>query len=133
MKVIKDNKVTIDFENDDEWDKITDISEPSIIIYEPIRPSVLDKILKQIDTTRLSKPKLFIKQTSIESYPEVVTDGKNIIEKYSPYIVYENEYSPVGIIYVDKYKKKKENETIKDMIENLIKENRLEVELIEDE
>jgi hypothetical protein len=133
MKVIKDNKVTIDFENDDEWDKITDISEPSIIIYEPIRPSVLDKILKQIDTTRLSKPKLFIKQTSIESYPEVVTDGKNIIEKYSPYIVYEDEYSPVGIIYVDNYKKKKENETIKDMIENLIKENRLEVELVEDE
>jgi len=133
MKVIKDNKVTIDFENDDEWDKITDISEPSIIIYEPIRPSVLDKILKQIDTTRLSKPKLFIKQTSIESYPEVVTDGKNIIEKYNPYIVYENEYSPLGIIYVDSYKKKKENETIKDMIENLIKENRLEVELVEDE
>ena len=133
MKVIKDNKVTIDFENDDEWDKITDILEPSIIIYEPIRPSVLDKILKQIDTTRLSKPKLFIKQTSIESYPEVVTDGKNIIEKYNPYIVYENEYSPLGIIYVDSYKKKKENETIKDMIENLIKENRLEVELVEDE
>jgi len=133
MKVIKDNKVTIDFENDDEWDKITDISEPSIIIYEPIRPSVLDKILKQIDTTRLSKPKLFIKQTSIESYPEVVTDGKNIIEKYNPYIIFENEYSPVGIIYVDNYKKKKENETIKDMIENLIKENRLEVELIEEE
>jgi len=133
MKLIKDNKVTIDFENDDEWDKITDISEPSIIIYEPIRPSVLDKILKQIDTTRLSKPKLFIKQTSIESYPEVVTDGKNIIEKYNPYIVYENEYSPLGIIYVDSYKKKKENETIKDMIENLIKENRLEVELVEDE
>jgi len=133
MKVIKDKKITIEFEDDDEWDKIDNISEPSIIIYEPIRPSVLNKILKQIDPTKLSKPKLFIKQTSIESYPEVVTDGKNIIEKYNPYIVFENEYSPVGIIYVDNYEKKKENETIKDMIENLIKENRLEVELIEDE
>jgi len=133
MKIIKDNKITIEFEDDDEWDKITDISEPSIIIYDTVRPSVFDKFLRQVENMRLSKPKLFIKKTNIESYPEVISDGKNIVEKYNPYIIYDNEYSPIGIIYVDKYKKKKQNETIKDMIKNLIKENRLEVELIEDE
>jgi len=132
MKIIKDNKITIEFEDDDEWDKITDISEPSIIIYETIRPSVFNNFLRRVENMRLSKPKLFIKKTNIESYPEVIADGKNIVEKYNPYMVYDDEYSPTGIIYVDKYKKNRQNETIKDMIDNLIKENRLEVELIED-
>jgi len=133
MKIIKDNKITIDLGDDDEWDKITDISEPSIIIYETIKPSVFYKVFRQIENTRLSKPKLFVKKINIESYPEVVTDGKNIVEKYNPSIVYDDEYSPVGIIYIDKYKKKKQNETVEDMIENLMKENRLEVEPIDDE
>jgi len=133
MKIIKDNKIPIDFGDDDEWDKITDISEPSIIIYETIEPSVFYKVFRQIENTRLSKPKLFVKKINIESYPEVVTDGKNIVEKYNPSIVYDDEYSPVGIIYIDNYKKKKQNETVEDMIENLMKENRLEVEPIDDE
>jgi len=133
MKIIKDNKITIDFENDDEWDKISDIEEPSLIIYEVIRPSSFNAFLKKIDNGSLSKPTLFVRKTKIESYPEVIADNKNIVKKYSPYIVYENEYSPIGIIYVDKYKKMKKDETIHDMIENLIKENRLEVEVIEDE
>jgi len=133
MKIIKDNKVTIDFENDNEWDKINDIVEPSLIIYEAIRPSFFSNFLKKIDNISLSRPTLFVRKTKIESYPEVIADNKNIVKKYSPYIVYENEYSPIGIIYVDKYKKTKKDETIHDMIENLIKENRLEVEVIEDE
>jgi hypothetical protein len=133
MKIIKDNKITIDFENDDEWDKIRDIVEPSLIIYEAIRPSFFNNFLKKIDNISLSKPTLFVRKTKIESYPEVIADNKNIVKKYSPYIVYENEYSPIGIIYVDKYKKMKKDETIHDMIENLIKENRLEAEVIEDE
>jgi len=133
MKIIKDNKITIDLGDDDEWDKITDIEVPSLIIYEPIRPSVFNNFLRQIENTDLSSPKLFVKKTIIESFPKVVSDGKNIVENYYPFIIYENQYSPIGIIYVDKYKKKKEDETIIDMINDLIKENRLEVEPIEDE
>jgi len=133
MKIIKDDKVTIDFENDDEWNKISDIVEPSLIIYEAIRPSFFNNFLKKIDSISLLKPALFVRKTKIESYPEVIADDKNVVKKYSPCIVYENEYSPIGIIYVDKYKKLKKDETIHDMIENLIKENRLSVEVIEDD
>ena len=60
----------------------------------------------------------------------MISDNKNFVKEYYPFITKENEYEDLGIIYVDKYKKRRKNETIKEMINNLIKENRLEAEPI---
>jgi len=131
MKIIKDSKITIELQaDDDSWDEITSIDEPSVIIYEPIRPGYYNNLIKKIEGQHFEAPKLFVRKIEIESFPRVITNKRNMITGYEQSIKYENEYGPVGVIYVDKYKKRKLDETIYDMINNLIEEKRLEVEKI---
>jgi len=130
MKIIKDKYITIDFGDFKSWHEIKEISEPSIIIYKTIRPSFFKEVLKHIKKNKFSNPKLFIRNLFIESFPKVISDNKSFVKEYHPFITKENEYEDLGIIYVDRYKKRRKNETINGMINNLIKENRLEVELI---
>ena len=131
MKIIKDSKITIELQADEDlWDEITSIDEPSIVVYEPVRPGYYNNLIKKIEGQHFEAPKLFVRKIEIEGFPKVITNKRNMITSYEQSIKYENEYGPVGVIYVDKYKKKKADETIYDMINNLIEEKRLEVEKI---
>ena len=131
MKIIKDSKITIEPQvNDVLWDKITSVDEPSIIVHEPMRPGHYNNLIKKIQSQHFEAPTLFVREIEIESFPRVITNKKNIITGYEPFIKYENEYGSVGIIYVDKYKKRTPDETIYDMINNLIEEKRLQVRKI---
>jgi len=131
MKIIKDSKITIELQADEDlWDEITSIDEPSIVVYEPVRPGYYNNLIKKIEGQHFEAPKLFVRKIEIEGFPRVITNKRNMITGYEQSIKYENEYGPVGVIYVDKYKKKKPDETIYDMINNLIEEKRLEVEKI---
>jgi len=133
MNIIKDSKITIELQaDDDSWDEITSIDEPSVIIYEPMRPGQCNNLIKKIESQHFGAPKLFVREIEIESFPRVITNRKNIITGYEQSIKYENEYGPVGVIYVDKYKKRKPDETIYDMVNNLIEEKRLEVKKIDE-
>jgi hypothetical protein len=131
MKIIKDPKITIELKEDYLWNEINNIEEPSLVVYEIIRPSEFNNFLSNIDITRFDSPTLFIKKLKIESYPNVIFDEKMLAVRYDPFVEYESEYVPLGIIYVDKYTKKKVDETITEMINNLIKVKRLEVKIIE--
>jgi len=131
MKIIKDSKITIELQADEDlWDEITSIDEPSVVVYEPVRPGYYNNLIKKIEGQHFEAPKLFVRKIEIEGFPRVITNKRNMITGYEQSIKYENEYGPVGVIYVDKYKKKKADETIYDMINNLIEEKRLEVEKI---
>jgi hypothetical protein len=131
MKIIKDPKITVELKEDYMWNEINSIDEPSLVVYEIIRPSEFNNFLNNLDTTRLDSPKFFIKKLKIESYPKVTFNEKMLVVDYNPFVEYESEYVPLGVIYVDKYNKKKPDETIIEMIENLAKEKRLEVKIIE--